>query len=896
MHALSPADWPAVEPLFDALLSLPPSGRQHFLDTLPPEQQRWRATLDRLLQAEAAAAGAGFLSHAASLAGGTEGAGAASPQWQAGQHIGPWALIEELGRGGMACVWRARPHSGDFQREVALKLPHSPAPGWLERLKRERDLLARLYHAGIARLYDAGVDGQGLPWLAMECVQGRDILGWCEARQSSVRERLGLLLQVADALQYAHSRLVMHRDIKPANVMVQDDGQVRLLDFGIARGLAPEDGEAALTQVGQRPMTPEYASPEQVRGEELGIASDVYALGVLAYRLLVGVSPYAAAVPGSRHALERAVLEMQPPAPSGAAAELAARKSLRGDLDAIVLKALAKEPGRRYATMDALAADLQRYLAGEAVQARPPSWRYRVSRFTARHRWAVGMSTLAVVALLGTTGWALQAAREARQEARRSGAMYDFVKGLFNPSLDKFANVTKPDMTLREVVELGARRILTELKGEPDVRFGLLQDLTPLTEQLGLIDLSTTLDQARVDDALRTGGEHSLVYADALRAQLGPLESTGQFQLGYDNGRKALALYEALGVRDPATLAVVHEKIGGFGFRLHPPSAEDAAHLQRAVDLQESLPFINTLGQTYLLLGLQRVYLGDLDAARKAGFKGIEANRKQFGIESWQAALAESIAAIFSDMLQRPGEAEALLRHAVDTTRKVQGPDAIGLARAEIGLASVLFAGAQREEARRVLADAQRITALPANASFGAIRGQVAVGALGLALRGGDSATVKKGCEPYRDGKAQATSPYFGALVAQACSAAALAMNDPDDAAHWLAGTESIDRYFAQAPVWTMALNLRRGELAQARGDAAEALRLWRKTLAVATTAQLPAQARAWWQLARHAGLDAGEREQLGQLRQALEAAGGERYYAEHLALLRQAQEAQQHR
>jgi serine/threonine protein kinase len=260
------AHWAEIEPILDQALALPLNQRAGFLDTLPVAQQRWRGLIAELLRHEAKAAAAGFLSLAASLPEFTRShndSDMARPPGlalQAGRTVGPWLLLEELGRGGMASVWLARRQEGDFLREVALKLPHSPSPLWAERFKRERDILARLSHASIARLFDAGVGESGLPWLAMERVQGQDILAWCEQHRADVVQRVGLLLQIADALQYAHSQLVVHRDIKPGNVLVQADGQVKLLDFGIARLLAADDGathsDPALTQQGQRPMTP----------------------------------------------------------------------------------------------------------------------------------------------------------------------------------------------------------------------------------------------------------------------------------------------------------------------------------------------------------------------------------------------------------------------------------------------------------------------------------------------------------------------------------------------------------------------------------------------------------------------------------------------------------------
>jgi hypothetical protein len=713
MPALSPDDWSAVEPLLDAALSLAPAERRRFLDTLPPEQQRWRATLDRLLQAEAAAAGAGFLSHAASLAGGTQGAGAAAPQWQPGQHIGPWALVEELGRGGMASVWRARPHSGDFQREVALKLPHSPAPGWLERLKRERDLLARLQHAGIARLYDAGVDSQGLPWLAMECVQGRDILGWCEARQSSVRERLGLLLQVADALQYAHSRLVLHRDIKPANVMVQDDGQVRLLDFGIARSLAATEGDAALTQLGQRPMTPEYASPEQVRGEEPGIASDVYAFGVLAYRLLGGTSPYAGAAPASRHALERAVLEVEPSALSAAAADPATRKALRGDLDAIVAKALAKEPARRYATMDALAADLRRHLAGEAVLARPPSWRYRAGRVIARHRWAVGASTLAVLALAGTTGWALRSAHDRALAARRAEAQYAFFRRLIVHDESEMSDVAHRDERVQDLLKRAAADLPDSMQDAPDARYQLMRDVAPMLDGLGDGEAAIRLLQTQRDQARRSHGEHSVEAAKPLLmlAQL-QCEQHGNFRCAHEMVQQAWNDFRAAGFDDAEWLGGSEALVGYFGWRARGwQEPGDIEHVEHAAALLRAHPETKSLANDALaLLAEMHGAGGRPEQALAAASEGVAFNLRWLGRDNWHTAELMGQASDAALALGRLDEALALQQQALAIQDKVWPRGHPFQVRDRMLLARLLVLGRDQGRALRLLAEASALS------------------------------------------------------------------------------------------------------------------------------------------------------------------------------------------
>jgi eukaryotic-like serine/threonine-protein kinase len=343
---------------------------------------------------------------------------------QTGQRIGPYQLVRELGIGGMAVVWLARRADGAFRREVALKLPllSRLRQDLSDRFEREREILAQLEHPNIARLYDAGVADDGLPYLALEYVEGQPLTGWCDARQCSVRERLKLFLQVLDAVQYAHARHVIHRDLKPSNILVTESGQVRLLDFGVAKMLAEGEQETdrtELTRVYGRVLTPDYASPEQLRGDTIGVASDIYTLGVVLYELLVGDRPYRIKTDTSHLSLELAIKDAQVRRPSTqvqapAAAPRATTydklmRRLRGDLDAIVLKALAKLPEDRYPTATALADDLQHYLSGDPVEARSPRLAYRFGKFLLRHRIAVGSAAALVVAAIAliafSPGW-----------------------------------------------------------------------------------------------------------------------------------------------------------------------------------------------------------------------------------------------------------------------------------------------------------------------------------------------------------------------------------------------------------------------------------------------------------------------------------------------------------
>lgn len=349
-----------------------------------------------------------------------------APGFRAGRDMGPYLLIEEIGHGGMGEVYRARRADGQYQKEVAIKLVRGGYDTGLilERFRYERQILANLDHANIARLLDGGTTDDGIPYLVMELIAGTPIDEYCEKRKLPVSERLALFRQVCFAVQYAHQHLIVHRDLKPSNILVTDDGVPKLLDFGIAKILGPSGGgEATLPHA----MTPEYASPEQIRGEPITTATDVYCLGVVLYRLLAGCSPYPADT-RSQHELARAICETDPDRPSTAVGKQEAkggrevsssklRRQLRGDLDTIVLKALRKEPQRRYASVEQFSEDIRRHLAGLPVTAAPDSLSYRTSKFVARNKAAVATAALVLLTLSGGILATLRQARIARQQA-----------------------------------------------------------------------------------------------------------------------------------------------------------------------------------------------------------------------------------------------------------------------------------------------------------------------------------------------------------------------------------------------------------------------------------------------------------------------------------------------
>ncbi len=405
--------------LLEEALTLDETARRAWLTRLPLEHQDLATALrDALLPGAAQAAELKALMSPPKLDALYEASTPAASGLQPGARVGPYELIRLLGAGGMAEVWLARRADGAFRREVALKLPMlARAQAGLEaRFARERDILASLEHPHIARLYDAGVDPQGLPYLAMEYVQGESLTGWSDAHGLGIPERLRLFLQVLEAVQFAHEKQIIHRDLKPSNILVTDSGQVLLLDFGVARLLeAEETDQTPLTSLYGRALTPDYASPELLRGDPIDERSDLYSLGILLYELLSGTRPYRLRSAASIGALDQAIatievkkpsLQLEPAAATardGTAEQLA--RQLRGDLDAIVLKALAKEPAQRYPSAAAMAEDLQRYLEGRPIRARPARLAYRAEKFISRNRVLLAVSAAAVLATLTAVGY-----------------------------------------------------------------------------------------------------------------------------------------------------------------------------------------------------------------------------------------------------------------------------------------------------------------------------------------------------------------------------------------------------------------------------------------------------------------------------------------------------------
>lgn len=443
--------------------------------------------------------------------------------------VGPYRLIHELGRGGMGSVWLAERVDGAIKRQVALKLPHSSLPYRLlaERFARERDILASLEHPHIARLYDAGVTPEGRPYLALEYIEGRSLLEYCQAERLGLNQRLKLFVQVLGAVQYAHSRLVVHRDLKPGNILVTAEGYVRLLDFGIAKLLGEEtSARTQLTEIGGKLLTPQYASPEQILGQPIGTSADVYSLGVLLYELLAGALPYRLKRE-TRGALEESILDVDPPLASETArgtVDAAWSRLLRGDLDTILVKALKKNPTERYATAAAFADDLNRYLSGDAVLAQPDSLAYRARKFVGRHRWAVLAGVIVILSLSGGLGAALWQARIAeekaeiaRTEARTAEAVTEFMQGIFLANTAQQGDPIKArQTTARDLLDIAARNLATDLADAPDALNKMLWLFAEIYSQLLLPEQAAEFAQQRLDLIRKHKGAESIELGEAL--------------------------------------------------------------------------------------------------------------------------------------------------------------------------------------------------------------------------------------------------------------------------------------------------------------------------------------------------------------------------------------------
>jgi tetratricopeptide (TPR) repeat protein len=533
---MRPQLWNQVERLFAQAATMSPADRAAFIERECANDPELRTELESLLKAHTEAEGPLDAPPLVSRATGEAGATPAATGPMVGSHVGPYVLLAPIAEGGMGAVWLAERGDGMMKRKVALKLPHWSwvRPDLAARMAREREILATLEHPNIARLYDAGVDSLGRPYLAMEYVEGLPIDAYCRNEKLSIKATLELILQVAQAVAHAHGRLVVHRDLKPSNILVAAAGSVRLLDFGIAKLLETDAvRETRLTQMAGRALTLEYASPEQVKGEVIGTATDVYSLAIVTYELLTANKPYKLKRRSAAE-LEEAIAAGDLLPASEAVLERARKRLLRGDLDAILNKALKKNPAERYPTIDAFAQDLHRYLAGEPVHARPDSSLYRFGKFAKRNRFALSGAGVIAVALIAATAisvWQANAAELQRSRAldllRRNEAVTEFV----NLMLTEAGSPEQP-ITLDSLLERSESMIYSGVTRNPEHQAVMLQLLATYYSSFGVPKKSETL----LGKALELSKTSNDV---ALRARLTCAYQMARSQLGGMDEAKA---------------------------------------------------------------------------------------------------------------------------------------------------------------------------------------------------------------------------------------------------------------------------------------------------------------------------------------------------------------------
>ncbi len=540
--ALPLEDLSTLSLLFDVGEAIAPPGREAWLATLPPEQAHLVGILREMLAAQGSDSSCWPLPELVVDADVLEGTGT---------RVGPYRLVRQIGDGGMGSVWLAERVDGSFERRVALKLPRLPllTRGLAERMARERQIGARFEHPNIARLYDAGVGMAQQPYIAFEYIDGKPIDQWCREHTCSARQTLRVFVQVIRALAYAHRQLVVHRDVKPANILVDAEGRAFLLDFGIAKLLEEvASPSTSMTRDFGAAMTRRYASPEQIAGLPVGTASDVYSIGVTLYEVLTGVSPYGPAA-DTVSGLDDAILRGDVPPASSRVRDPRLRRQLRGDLDALLWKALQRRPEQRFHGADAMADDIERFLAGQPIAIRHAPWFERGRRYAMRHRAGLLVTVILGLAVSVVLGVLVQQARRTAEDADRARMVTDFTEGLFR--LQAMPAGVSPDAAGTGMQALDPVVTLIDLRfaGRPDVQADLYGAIARVYADIGVGHLAADLAGRQVD-ALKRSGVPAARLATALLLLASANERQGRHADAQKHAREAVALLHDVASND----------------------------------------------------------------------------------------------------------------------------------------------------------------------------------------------------------------------------------------------------------------------------------------------------------------------------------------------------------
>lgn len=701
----NPDRWERAVALFEEAAELQEPAVTAFLDKACGGDQELRAEVVSLLAADRDGTSSLDAAVGVALA---EAAVRVTEETPLPSRIGPYRVISEIGVGGMGSVYLAE-REGDYQQRVAIKVVRGLlGTDGLRRFKVERQILASLAHPNIARLLDGGTTGDGLPYLVMEYVDGVPIDAYCEARALSLADRVRLFLRICDGVAAAHRSLVVHRDLKPSNILVTADGVPKLLDFGIAKLLTDDEtGTALHTAPSVRLLTPEYASPEQARGEALTTASDIYSLGVLLFELLTGTRPHAFET-RSGSEVERVLSEHEAPRPSTVAPAPGRARELAGDLDTIVLTALRPEADRRYASVQHLAEDLTRYLEGRPVLARPSTWWYRSGRFARRHRVGVATAAMFVVLVTGfgiaLAQFAARAARE-RNAAERVAAMLVEVMSGSDPRTTRGTTITA-----RELLDEGVERIRRDLGDRPDMQARLLDAVGAIYAGLGLPDRAEGVLRQSVEMRQSAGALDSQPASRTMWRLAETLRDRQQLSAAESMARASYEMTRRLvGPANPE----VAQRLNTLGTIVYAAGRREEAE---RLFLEATQIFRDTLGPEHPMVATGLAHTaasrrdrGDLAGAGTMALEALAIRRRVFG-----QASADMLSLLAGIRVKegKLAEAEPLLREALAALRGAYGTNPHpGIVQALTELADLLEARGNGPEARALRDEAATLRA-----------------------------------------------------------------------------------------------------------------------------------------------------------------------------------------
>jgi eukaryotic-like serine/threonine-protein kinase len=718
--------WRRLSGLFERALDLDPAARAVLVEGECADDPQMRAELERMLAADSIPhafdqGAAGAVTQESDEARGPD----EDERESVGTRLGHWMLERMLGRGGMGTVYAARRDDRDTLQRAAVKRLHRRWDGSLQaqRFLQERRILAALSHPNIPRLLDHGLDDDGRPWFALELVEGKPLTAWADERRLDLRERLDLFRTLCTAVQHAHEHFVVHRDLKPANILVDDEGHPRVLDFGIAKRI---DDAPGATRTGMFVgFTPDYAAPEQINGGPISAATDVYALGVVLYQLLAGRLPYRLDHDDLRATTEaitaRSADRLDQAITTGTAQEVdtrlaqrgtdlrAFRRFVKGDLSRIVQTALAKEPQRRYASVQAFSSDLERFLAGRTVSVSGDTSGYRTRKFVRRNATAVSVAMALLLALMGTTAWALYNASEERQqrdaalaEVGRSNAIREYIQLMFRTAAEKSVAETP---TAQDVLQQGAERLFTQFDTQPEaarpvaimlaelyMEMGDWEGATPLLEQVlaspGIIGDTDTQAKAQgyLGQAAYARGDAKQARAMLQQAQATWAKQPHRYAAALNESRISQAKLERSEGHPEQAIATLRAMIAAR------PALVDKPDRELAVAQSTLAAF---------LLDAGAYEHAELQARRAiAVFEGLGMGRSSQGIVAMNN-LAASLT-----QRDRSAEAEPILRHLVQLYRELYGHSSTNLALMQANLADSLRRQNRVEEAIPLLEEA----------------------------------------------------------------------------------------------------------------------------------------------------------------------------------------------